>query len=127
MIFLFKKPVSVVIVTALRRDLPLPTLPGFLNKKIMDLKTYYERALFLESGYEDIVKNSESFYDLTVQRDEAFVEKMLEKLAAGSLQPAEKGQKAILITGGYHTSNLKDLLKQKGISYVSITPQVYQE
>src|SRR3989338_11644863 len=36
-------------------------------------------------------------------------------------------QSAVLITGGYHAPNLKNLLKQKNISYVSITPQVYQE
>ncbi|MFT5206367.1 MAG: tRNA A-37 threonylcarbamoyl transferase component Bud32 [Candidatus Omnitrophota bacterium] len=32
-----------------------------------------------------------------------------------------------LITGGYHTPNLKHLLKQNNISYISITPQVTHE
>lgn len=34
---------------------------------------------------------------------------------------------AVLITGGFHTTNLKSLLKNKNISFVSLTPQVLQE
>ena len=40
-------------------------LTGFLNKKIMDLGTYYNQALFLEKGYQDVVARAEDFYALT--------------------------------------------------------------
>ena len=96
-------------------------LTGFLNKKIMDLKQYYERASFLEEGFDAMVKNAETFYTLTKDRDEAFLNNMFSKMTQ------ESQTKAVLITGGYHTPNLKSLLKQKNISYISITPQVLHE
>ncbi len=96
-------------------------LTGFLNKKIMDLETYYERSLFLEKGYEEMVKRSEEFYELTYARDAYFLTTALEKMD-------KEGQtKAALITGGFHTTNLKELLKKQNISFISITPQVLQE
>lgn len=96
-------------------------LTGFLNKKIMDLKNFYERAVFLEEGYASIVKNSETFYELTQDRDAAFLKALSEKM------DKENSAKAILITGGFHTRNLKTLFRKQNISFVSITPQVYQE
>ena len=59
-------------------------ITGFLNKKIMDLDTYYERALFLETGYEPFIQQCEAFYDLTLSRDRAFVENMLQEMDRGS-------------------------------------------
>ncbi|MEK7368795.1 MAG: hypothetical protein AABZ62_03940, partial [Planctomycetota bacterium] len=112
-------------------------LTGFLNKKIMDLGTYYEQALFLEKGYQEVIRHAENFYALTIERDNFFVESMLKKMDEDSgvqhtgdsvQRTAYSGQKsAVLITGGFHTANLKQLLKSKGISFVSITPQILQE
>jgi len=93
-------------------------ITGFLNKKIMDQRKYYERALFLEEGYEDLIKEIEHFYNLTYLRDKAFLENMFKVMTQ---------DKAILITGGYHTPNLKSLLKNQNISFISITPQVTHE
>ncbi len=94
-------------------------MTGFLNKKIMELKDHYDRAVFLEEGYEPIVKHAEEFYELTYERDQKFIENMLKKM--NDTKPA------VLIAGGYHTPNLKYLLKQQNISYISITPQITQE
>ena len=99
------------------REFSITNLTGFLNKKIIDLQTYYERVTFLEPGYEDMIRRAEDFYELTYQRDQHFIAAMLEK----------NFQSAVLITGGFHTPNLKSLLKNKNISFVSITPQVLQE
>ncbi|MBI2095325.1 MAG: hypothetical protein HYT89_04075 [Candidatus Omnitrophica bacterium] len=96
-------------------------LTGFLNKKIMDLGAHYERAVFLESGYEDVVKRCEVFYSLTYERDQKFIQNLTQKMNS------ENQEKAVLITGGYHTPNLKYLLKAQGLSYICITPQVLQE
>ncbi len=108
-------------------------MTGFLNQQIMNLKAYYENAVFLESGYEKIVKQAEEFYELTYTRDQKFVENMLAKM--DERMPATKAsagssfgeEKAVLITGGYHSPNLKSLLKAKGISYIYLQPQVLQE
>ncbi len=96
-------------------------ITGFINKKIMDLRGQYERALFLEEGYEKYVKDAETFYELTLERDKAFVENMLRKMN-------EEGQdKAVFIAGGYHAPNLKALFKAQNISYVCMTPQILHE
>lgn len=94
---------------------------GFLNRKIKELGSHYERALFLEGGFEDVLKTAESFYGLTLKRDETFVKNVAEKMDEAGLE------KSVLIAGGYHTANLKELLKARGISYVSIMPQVLHE
>ena len=103
------------------KDFTIRHLTGFLNKKIMDLQNFYERAMFLEESYDKIVKNSETFYELTKDRDEAFLRILSQKMNQ------EKQTKAVLIAGGFHTTNLKALFKEKNISHVSITPQVYEE
>ncbi len=103
------------------KDFQIKNLTGFLNKKIMDLKKYYERAIFLEEGYEKIVQASEEFYELTKARDEAFLKNMSSKMEK------ESQTRAVLITGGFHTPSLKALLKQRNISYICLTPQVTHE
>jgi hypothetical protein len=93
-------------------------LTGFLNRKIMDLETLYEKTLFLEEDFQSLIDETLTFYDLTTQRDKAFLNNMFNKMKEENLN------KAILITGGYHTPNLKKLLKQQNTSYISITPQI---
>jgi UDPglucose 6-dehydrogenase len=109
----------------------------------MDLKSYYENALFLEDGFQDMIQSSEDFYDLTLQRDQAFIDNMLEKMehqsasAPGTSQNKDLGLtgapvtgalvRGVLITGGYHTPNLKKLLKERNISYIVLTPTITHE
>ena len=129
-------------------------ITGFLNQKLMNQKDNYDKALFLENGYEDMVRYCEEFYELTYQRDQAFISNMLEVIestkhpAMGDTEPGRPFTRSeelhedkwagavagpvaahlhVLITGGYHTPNLKHLLKQNNISYISLTPQVLQE
>jgi len=109
---------------ALERDpqnFDIVQISGFLNKKIMDLASRYEDALFLDPGYEQAYLKAKEFYDLTRERDKVFIQNILQKM------DAEKSDKAVLVAGGYHTEHLKNLLKEKNISYVSIIPQVLQE
>ncbi|MBI4433068.1 MAG: hypothetical protein HY592_06300, partial [Candidatus Omnitrophica bacterium] len=102
------------------KDFDIQRLTGFLNKKIMDLKQFYEDVVFLESGYEDVVQKCESFYELTYHRDQKFIENALRKMESGQTV-------SILITGGYHSPNLKHLLKRQNISYIVFTPQILHE
>ncbi len=103
------------------KNFNIDALAGFLNKKIMDTAGFYEKTVFLETGYEEAVRRCEDFYELTRKRDEAFVRNALARMDA-------KGrQKAVLVTGGYHGPNLRYLLKKAGVSYTTVTPQVYQE
>jgi HEAT repeat protein len=93
----------------------------------MDLKQYYENALFLEDGFQDMIQSSEDFYNLTLKRDQAFINNMLQVLNRRGDRPVAPTESAVLITGGYHTPNLKKLLKERGISYVVLTPTITHE
>ncbi len=60
----------------------------------------------------------ENFYTLADQRDKILIENTLKAMQV-------KGEKAaILICGGFHTRGITELLKQKEISYIIITPKV---
>ncbi|MEI8345049.1 MAG: hypothetical protein WCG06_03145, partial [Candidatus Omnitrophota bacterium] len=74
-------------------------MSGFINEKLMSLRDYYADAVFLEPGFEAIVKKCEAFYRLTRQRDASFVRTML-----GRMDKAGQSQ-AVLVTGGYHMPN----------------------
>jgi len=148
-----------------KKAFDITLLTGFLNKKMMELKDYHDKAVFLESGYEAVIKRAEEFYELTYQRDRAFVKNMLDKMegraskntlgagdaggeASAARSPNESygrgtaefpqaagpapgsglgSSTVVLITGGYHTPNLKYLLKKKNISYIVLTPQIFHE
>ncbi len=96
-------------------------ISGFFNKKIMDLAKHYDRTVLLEGEYSEASAAAKKFYELALDRDRAFIAGTLKKMDAAKLD------KAVLVTGGFHTPNLKELLKRKGISYVSIRPQVSHE
>ncbi|MCA9395556.1 MAG: hypothetical protein KC649_00165, partial [Candidatus Omnitrophica bacterium] len=96
-------------------------ISGFFNKKIMDLEGYFEHAAELDESFDRSTEKIERFYNLTYQRDAAFIRRLMQNVHADS------GKSSILIAGGYHTPNLKSLLKENGYSYVSITPQVIHE
>ncbi len=98
--------------------LNMESMTGFLNKTIMDEKKYYERALFLNDELEEIVQSAEKFYALTHQRDMAINDNIMQ------VMNAKDQQSAALVVGGFHAESLKQLFKSKGVSYVSITPQV---
>ncbi|MBF0254043.1 MAG: hypothetical protein HQL11_02815 [Candidatus Omnitrophica bacterium] len=102
-------------------DFDPAVIKGFVNKKIMDLDRYHEMAQFLDMELKEALDRSVEFYTLTYKRDLAFVRNVLEKMDSENLR------EAVLVTGGYHTPNLKDLLKWCGVSYVSISPVVAHE
>ena len=55
-------------------------------------------------------KDISEFYDYSFKRDKVFL---------SNIKPANA---TLLITGGFHTENLCELFKKKGISYISIMP-----
>ncbi|MGH7198068.1 MAG: sigma-70 family RNA polymerase sigma factor, partial [Candidatus Omnitrophota bacterium] len=101
-----------------KKSFDITRITGFLNRKIMDLRQFYEGVTFLEEGYEATIQKCEAFYELTTQRDQKFVENVTKKMG---------NETAILITGGYHAPNLKHLLQKENISYIVLTPQILRE
>ena len=116
-------------------------LAGFINIKLTneDVQYYYSHKSeftpqifrsFIQKyatkyGLDNPVYNftaclpeMENFYTLADERDKILIENTLRAMDV-------KGEKAaILICGGFHTRGITQLLKEKGISYIIITPKV---
>jgi|GEM_PF-4768004 len=58
------------------------------------------------------------FYELAAEREKYFLVKTLETMRQ------EKQSTAIVVTGGFHAEGFQNLLKEKGISHLSIIPRV---
>ncbi len=93
---------------------------AFLNRALYDLNREAE-VLTHDSLIEDNLKTVEAFYEATRERDEIFVQKALDQM------DKQKISSAALITGGYHTQNLKKLLAIRKVSYTVVTPHVLEE
>lgn len=60
----------------------------------------------------------ETFYQLGILREEAFIKNMAKKME-------ESGEKlGVLITGGFHTPGVTQMLKEKGYSYLVVAPAI---
>ncbi len=75
-------------------------------------------AVFTAHVDQKAFDNSIKFYEIAIKRDTALVENTL-----SSIEKFRK-DRAILVTGGFHTAGITNILKQKGISYVVICPNV---
>ena len=60
----------------------------------------------------------EDFCRYAMSRNNSLVENLLEKIQK------EKASSAVLVAGGFHTEGLTQLLRQKDISYVVVTPKI---
>ncbi|MBF0494704.1 MAG: protein kinase [Candidatus Omnitrophica bacterium] len=76
-------------------------------------------------------RNTFRFYEYSFKRDEAFLQNIRYSSSEFKVQSSENDGRAtsnerratILITGGFHTENLCEIFKKRGISYVSIMPE----
>ena len=72
------------------------------------------------AAVEKYLPTLESFYEIGSKRDYAFVENAVRKID-------EMHEKlAVLISGGFHTGQLTQLLRERGLSYVVVAPKVTQ-
>jgi len=86
-----------------------------------DIKTYKRENLVLRSelsgaGLSEALSLSLGFYEVVQKRDEIFFEKIVS-------DPSLTGNIA-LVTGGFHTEGLSQRLRDAGISYITITPEL---
>ncbi len=58
------------------------------------------------------------FYRLAMRRNNHFVDNTLE------IMSGQGANEAVLISGGFHIEGIKEILKQKNISYIVIRPQI---
>jgi hypothetical protein len=66
------------------------------------------------------MEQSKQYYSLALERDTALIENTLQRMRR------LRNDKAILVTGGFHTQGITNILREKGISYVVICPNICQ-
>jgi len=67
---------------------------------------------------DEVLPSLQKFYQVAEKRDDALIENTLKKIE-------EEGAKiSALVSGGYHTEGLTKKFKEKGISYVVISPRI---
>lgn len=99
------------------RTAPLYKIDARPDKDIADIDTYRRQMA--------------QFYEYSFMRDEVFIKNIRYATSEVDTEPATKKPRrlnaransaTIVITGGFHTENLRDLFREKGISYISILP-----
>jgi len=76
------------------------------------------RSIVLFRSWEDLITDSVNFYELAKKRD-ASIAGIFDKF----LQNPEE-RTAALVFGGFHKEAIKRILKEKGISYVILSPSI---
>ncbi|MBU1127856.1 MAG: hypothetical protein KJ995_03875, partial [Candidatus Omnitrophica bacterium] len=68
------------------------------------------------------------FYEYSFKRDEVFLEniKFSDEARGSKFEPQDR-RTTILVTGGFHTENLRGLCEKNNVSYVSIIPNFENE
>ncbi len=93
---------------------------AFLNDKLIETGRG-DHLIAYKDSLEKNLRFIRRFYKLVEDRDMAFVEN------ASSWMDKDSAKAAFLITGGYHTQHLAELMRQKNISYIVLTPYVTSE
>lgn len=96
---------------AVTQELRLP--PSDLETKTISLKFKNEILGLFDAA--------SRFYDFAQQRESAFYKKI------DSVMLNEDVNKAVLITGGFHTDGMTDLFREHGISYGVLTPRLMEK
>jgi len=92
------------------------TIAGFIKNKCLKYTVEIEGGYDLSLITANIDK-AISFYRDAENRDNALLTNTLRRMRS-------KGKKAaVLIAGGYHTDGLTSLMKEKGLSYLVVTPK----
>ncbi|MCK4463252.1 MAG: diguanylate cyclase, partial [Candidatus Omnitrophica bacterium] len=79
----------------------------------LDIDYYLDKDVF---GLKNSLNDITSFYTCANRRDAEFIDNTLARMKQSNENIS------IIVTGGFHTESLKELFKERGISYVSIIP-----
>ncbi|MFH1753105.1 MAG: hypothetical protein ABH875_02885 [Candidatus Omnitrophota bacterium] len=100
-----------------KRHFKMKDWARFLNKeaKRIDLpEAFVDYTNILDKNF----KTLEQFYDIAGNRDEVFFKNATQVMK-------ERGtERAVLITGGFHTTSLMPLFKEEGYSYIVVAPAI---
>jgi len=95
----------------------IENIKQFLKEACNEYGLPLEDALFVSID-KMLIENTKNFYEIALKRDIAITENTLKSMKR------QRKEKAILITGGFHTRGITNILKEKGISYVVICPNI---
>lgn len=105
---------------SLNEILPMKSCVPYVNQQLSDLegaKYAVPQNADMEMSY-GLIKQ---FYDIVGERDYEFMNRALNVMNASNTKVA------ILITGGYHSQHLAELMNAARISYAVLTPRVDSE
>ena len=88
------------------------------NREMFDTKNFPLDAGKGLGKLDDYRKDMEKFYDISLKRDDIFIDKIAARLKK------EKQNNVVLVTGGFHQDNLRKLFEDKGYSYVEVLPRI---
>jgi len=101
-----------------------PEYSDIQNMQQFFKKTYNQYALNLPSILttfkisQSSIDNSKEYYSLAIKRDNALINNTLSRMQHN------RKDKAMLVTGGFHTNGITNILKEKNISYIVICPNI---
>ncbi|MCR4662536.1 MAG: hypothetical protein K5622_01450 [Endomicrobiaceae bacterium] len=72
------------------------------------------------SDIKKYIEISKEFYNINNKRNDIFVNKIKKDITANS----KDKNIIILVTGGYHSEGLKEILSKQDVSFITITPQI---
>lgn len=76
------------------------------------------KSLVLSKTWESHIKNAIGFYEIAQKRDASIRNRLEEYRKSGRKEPA------VLVYGGFHKRNIKELLNKSGLSYNIVTPKI---
>ena len=76
------------------------------------------------SSQSPVASSTLSSFERFYREAEIRSEKMVENLKKNEVKPGEMGKVLVLITGGFHTPGVTQILKREKISYVVLTPNI---
>ena len=88
---------------------------------LSSLLTKYHVPAYEGMNLERILKavpTARRFYDLASKRDKVLLERTLSRMKAEGVQVAA------LVTGGFHTQGISQLIENKGLSYLVVLPKI---
>jgi hypothetical protein len=87
---------------------------SFIDKKapLYKISTRLDKNIGSLDGYRE---SMDQFYECSLERDKAFIKNI-------KFTEVDRPN-SIIITGGFHTKNLRELFKNEAVSYISIMPK----
>lgn len=103
-----------------KKDFTEKRFIDFLSKTVAryDVPFNFDRDFSIISAQLPVI---DEFYKIALKRNEALIENTLSEMEL------EDSNIAILITGGFHTQGISELLKEQGISYKVISPSITEQ